>query len=128
MNKLQKALGMGMLALTLNGCSDIPQKYLEGKVTKESGTACNIVESSGALFGNESVKFGEPTYILTVETKQGKYTINVIEYRKSILALAQAIEVGDSIRFALSGYDVSPCFSEDRVGSNLSMDIVVLGK
>src|SRR3989344_6340839 len=51
----------GALALVGAGCSHHPQ-YQEGKVTKESGTVVNIVESSGALFGNESVKFGNPNF------------------------------------------------------------------
>src|SRR3989338_7257306 len=92
---------VGTLALSGPGCSNkfIPE-YLEGKVTKESGSVVNLMESSGALFGNESVKFGNPSYVLTVETYQGRYVISVDErYSKPLVALAEAIEVGDKIRF-----------------------------
>jgi len=100
----------GALALGGAGCSYSPQyqppQYQEGKVTKESGTVVNVVESSGALFGNESVKFGNPNYVLTVETDQGKYVINVREnYRKPLVALAEAIEVGDRIKFKTIYWD-----------------------
>lgn len=122
----------GALAFGGAGCYHRPQ-YQEGKVTKESGTVVNIVKSSGALFGNESVKFGNPNYVLTVETDQGKYIINVSEsYSKPLAALAEAIEVGDRVRFktnywANHGQD-RDYFSKDRIGSVPSDDIELLGK
>ncbi|MBS3074618.1 hypothetical protein J4447_04175 [Candidatus Pacearchaeota archaeon] len=120
----------GALALVGVGCSHHPQ-YQEGKVTKESGTVVNIVESSGALFGNESVKFGNPNYVLTVETDQGKYTINVEgRYSKPLAALAEAIEVGDRIKFKTNhwGGKDRDYFSRDRIGSVPSDEIELLGK
>ncbi len=132
MNKLQKLLGIGALTLALSGCAYEP-KYLEGKVIKESGTIVNIVESSGALFGNESVKFGNPNYILTVETSEGKYIIDVGErYSKPLAALAEAIEVGDKIKFKTNyalalGGELS-YFSRDRIGSVPSNEIELIEK
>ena len=52
---------------------------MEGKVVKEGGTIVNVLPSDGVIFGNESVKFGKPTYILTIETNEGKYVIDVEE-------------------------------------------------
>jgi len=120
----------GALAFGGAGCSYHSQ-YQEGKVTKEGGTVVNIVESSGAFFGNESVKFGNPNYVLTVETDQGKYVINVREdYRKPLAALAEAIEVGDRIKFKINYWDVrdKDYFSKDRIGSVWSDEIELLGK
>ncbi len=136
----------GALAFGGAGCSCYNPQYQEGKVTKESGTVVNIVESSGALFGNESVKFGNPDYVLTVETDHGKYVINVEERRfippfKSLVALAEAIEIGDRIRFKtdyiITDYTKHPLislgergdyFSKDRIGSVPSNEIELLGK
>jgi len=91
-----------------------------------------MLESSGAFFGNESVRFGNPSYILTVETEQGKYTISVIEWGKPLLGLAEAIEVGDRIKFKTSITDFISgsvnYFSKDRIGSLYSDDIELLGK
>jgi len=121
----------GALAFSSAGCSHHPQ-YQEGKVIKESGTVVNIVESSGALFGNESVKFGNPNYVLTVETDDGKYVINVREnHRKPLAALAEAIEVGDKIRFKTNYFDRGidkDYFSKDRIGTVPSNEIELLGK
>ncbi len=121
----------GALAFGGTGCYH-PQ-YQEGKVTKENGTVVNIVESSGALFGNESVKFGNPNYVLTVETDQGKYVINVRERRpKPLVALAEAIEEGDRIKFKTNYVTAlgssEDCFSKDRIGSVYSDEIELLGK
>jgi hypothetical protein len=122
----------GALAFGSAGCS-YHQEYQEGKVTKESGTVVNVVESSAALFGNESVKFGNPNYVLTVETDQGKYVINVRESSsKPLAALAEAIEVGDRIRFGTNYHkgfgDSRNYFSKDRIGSVPSNKVELLGK
>lgn len=136
MNKLQKALGIGALALTsLLGC-DNPETYLEGKVIKEGGSVVNIVQSSGALFGNDSVKFGDPTYVLAVETNEGKYIIDVREYsftrtfKHTLVALAEAIKEGSVIKFPKSykcnGKDES-YFAKDKIG-RLSSDSIEVVK
>ncbi|MBI2564740.1 hypothetical protein HYV79_01995 [Candidatus Woesearchaeota archaeon] len=127
MNKLRKTFGLGALVFALTGCESQPQ-YLEGRVTKESGTVVNIVESSRALFGNESVKFGKQTYVLTVETSQGRYIINVREGgSKPLVALAEAIEVGDKVRFR-TDTDFLRRFSKDRIGNVISNDIELIGR
>jgi hypothetical protein len=136
MNGFKKALGIGALALTLGGCSGFKPEYLEGTVIKESGSVVNIVQSSGALFGNESVKFGQQNYILTVETTSGKYIIDVNEGYNSripLAALAEAIEVGDKIKFKTNyesgwGSRGRLYFSRDRLGSIWIDDIEILNK
>ncbi len=132
MNRLPKAFGIGALVLALSGCGFQP-KYLEGKVTKESGTIINLVESSGAFFGNESVKFSDPNYILTIETSDGKYIVNMSEtYSKPLAALAEAIEVGDKVKFQTNYEyifgDIRSYFSSDKIGSIPSNKIEVIKK
>jgi len=126
---LKKSLANIVLvgALTLGG-TGCDTQYKEGRVIKESGTVVNIVESGGALFGNESVKLGNPSYILTVETDEGKYVISVSEnYDKPLVALAEAIEVGDKIRFVKTDMN-QVYFSKDRIGRNYSNNIELIGK
>ena len=108
-------------------------EYQEGKVIKESGTAVNIVESTGAIFGNEAVKFGNPNYVLSVETNKGKYIISVWEeYSKPLVALAEAIEIGDKIKFRTNYCpplgEEGNYFSKDRIGAMPSNEIELLGK
>ena len=135
MNRLEKALGIGALVLTLGGCdsyNSFKPEYLEGTITKESGNVVNIVGSSGALFGNESVKFGDPNYILTVKTTNGEYIINVRETNsKPLAALAEAVKVGSRVRFR-TNYDIfgesQPYFSSDKIGSIPSDEVEALQK
>ncbi len=129
MNKIKRLVGIGALALSLVGCGEVKPIYLEGRVIKESGTVVNLVESSGALFGNESVKLGNPNYLLTVETSEGKYIMDISEhYSKTLAALAEAIEVGDKVRFITNDPNDYPGFSKDRIGTIHSHNIEVLGR
>ena len=97
----KKTLASLILGATLafSGCGDTkPCYYLEGEVIKESGSVVSVIESSGAVFGNESVKFGNPTYVLRVKTEKGIYTINVEgDSQKPLAALAEAIKAGDKV-------------------------------
>jgi len=123
----QRILTTGALiaSLALNGC--LPkQQTLEGTVKEEFGTAQRIVESSGALFGNESVKFGDSTYGLVLETAQGEYTISVRDFHsKPIYALAKVIEIGDKVRIR---YDNSTQIGKDRIGVTDSDTIELIEK
>ncbi len=130
---LRNILAGTALLGALTGCSR-DQQYISGQVTKENGTAVNIVKSSGALFGNESIKFGSPTYILKVQTDSGEYIINVNDScyyptRKPILALAEAIKVGQSrIEFPRRSLFSTGLnyFSQDKIGDVPSCEIRVL--
>lgn len=92
----------GLIALAAAGCDDPKiHNYQEGTVLKESGTLPRLVPSNGALFGNESVKIDNLTYVLTVQTEKGNYIFNVDEsHNKPLAALEEAIEVGDKVRFS----------------------------
>jgi len=130
-DKLQKALGVGALVLAFaSGCDRGPSKpsdiYLEGTVKKEAGSVAQIVESSGALFGNESVKFSDPTYVLQIETPEGIYTASVQQYGDRTLdALALVIEEGSRVKFA-KRYHNRDRFGEDRIGKIYSDELTVL--
>ena len=128
MNSLQKILAIGSLPLVLAGC-EVKLEYLTGEVLKESGSITQIIPSRGALFGNESVKFGNDNYILTIGTNAGNYVLEVGPfYRgdKSLIALAEMIEQGDSVRVCLN------CdrdrISNDRVGYVRTNSVEVLKK
>jgi len=131
MNKLQKALGVGALVLAFaSGCDNKPSKpsdiYLEGTVKREAGSVARIVESSGALFGNESVKFSNPTYVLQIETPEGVYTASVVQYgNKTLDALALVIQEGSRVKFAKRHHD-NDRFGEDRIGKIYSDELTVL--
>jgi len=120
---IKQTLGTIVLAsaIGLAGCSK-PENFVEGKVVSEYGNVARIVESSGALFGNESVKLGNPAYGLKVETPQGIYTIEVAVDDMSgssgphtAYNLAAAIEEGTKVRFPLQ-YGGRNLFSADRLG------------
>mgnify|MGYP004201836341 CR=1 FL=1 len=130
MNKLQKMIGASLSPLVLVGCEPQLPEFQEGKVTKESGVVTEVIKSSGGLFSKESVRI-KPTYVLNVETRQGDYIISVREsYSKPLVALAEAIEIGDRIRFPLTSGSKGvfsernyKYFSKDRIGSVSSNDI-----
>jgi hypothetical protein len=70
-------------ALLLSGCGR--PVYSDGVVKREAGNVAGVVESSGALFGNGSVKIGDPTYVLQVETDNGLYTMSIyLEVREHL--------------------------------------------
>lgn len=118
----------------LGGCEN---EYQTGEVIRESGTLVErrenrLEDSSGAIFGNDSVRVGNQSYILEVSAEDGIYTIGVIDGRnshnqiyKSMEALEQAIEVGDRIKFLTVLGGTHRKFSEDRIGSNYSSDITI---
>ena len=128
---LTKILGAGLgLALPfLSGCqSQEPQTmYLEGEVIDEAGNVAGIIESGGAIFGNESVKLGGSTYLIEVKTPEGIYTIDVFSRGdKSIEAMALRIKKreeekpGTRVKFGIRridrcGNDVT-YFGKDKIG------------
>ena len=139
-NKLITVMGIGALALNLSACcQDYSLRELEGTVLKEKGNIMNIESSSGAIFGNESVKFGDKTYILNVRTKEGDYIMQVYETwgsKKPLEALEDSIKIGSKIRFYVDKEDNSPfhckksipIFSEDKIGWIKTNEITVLKK
>ena len=127
MKLYQKILATGALiaSVGLSGCNE--RQTLEGTVKEEFGTAQRIVESSGTIFGNESVKLGDPSYGLILETDKGEYVISVkdIPSLKPVYALARAIEPGDKVRITYDGYTR---IGNDRVGTTDSDTIELIEK
>ena len=121
------ALGLGTLyvrELYVRADTDTGPKVLEGIIQKEFGTIPTLMESRGALFGNESVKISDPTYGLVLQTNKGEYTLTVKEgWHKPLPALAEAIKVGDKVRVT---YDNHTKIGEDRVGELRSNSVLLI--
>lgn len=127
MNTIKKYFGVGALALAFaSGCTG-ESISLEGTVKKEAGSVAQIVESSGARFGNESVKLSDPTYVLQIETSEGLYTASVVNCcsGRSIEALALVIEEGSRVKFKKVN-NGRHNFYEDRIGTLNTYEIEVL--
>ncbi|MBI5804090.1 hypothetical protein HY450_02505 [Candidatus Pacearchaeota archaeon] len=99
--------------LLFGGCVEDEQKprYIEGVVLEESGTVVQrqrvIEESSGALFGNESVKVGNPTYAIKFKSDEGKiYNLSVWATDNFLEALALAIEKDTKIKVENDSYSL----------------------
>lgn len=106
-------------------------RYLEGTVLKESGSVANVVGTtadSPHSPKNESER--NLTYILTVDTSEGKYIISVDEvYSKPLILLEEAISVGSRVRFKTKGGGLADYyFSRDHLGRLSSLDIDVYVK
>jgi hypothetical protein len=126
MRLYKKILATGALiaSVGLSGCGDT----LEGTVKEEFGSAQIIEESSGAMFGNESVKISNQTYGLVLETDKGEYVITVNNHnRKPVMGLAKAIETGDRIRIT---YGFNTRIGDDRIGKTDSdtIELIERGK
>ena len=113
---IRKTLGAIVLsaAIGLSSCdnsgSGSGEKYLEGTVIKEAGTV------------TQSPRFGDPSYVLQIQTENGVYTVSVIYNGgdKTLEALSLAIEEGTRIRFAIRQFGKDR-FSEDRIGRIYTM-------
>lgn len=133
MNRLQKALAVGVLGVSLfTGCIEQEKpEYVIGTVKKELGTVAKVVKSRGAIFGNESVKISDPTYLLQIQTPQGLYTASVINigspYR-TLESLALVIEEGSKVKIRKSILDDKYRFAEDKIGYLPSNAIIVISK
>lgn len=96
-----------MFALALSGCESEPRDFVVGRVVAVEGTLPKLLQSSGALFGNESVKLGDGTLILQIQAENEIYFVEVkkIFYmrdggQKTVNNIFKKIESGASnIRF-----------------------------
>jgi hypothetical protein len=132
--KILLPITFGLLGLI--GCTAKPE-YKTGKVLKESGSVTNLVQSSGAVFGNESVKIGT-NYLLELQTKDGTYIADVKQNyevdqpEKTIEGLALAIEEGDSVRFATTkGHPHNidnALFDKDKIGTTYTSSMTLVWK
>ena len=131
---LESILFAGIIGFS--GCNydlkPAPSEYVEGEVTKIYGTLPNIVKSQNhiyALFGGgkvDTVKFGDLTYGIQVNTPKGVYTIDLNDYAgsegpKTLLNVSQVIKQGTRVRFptkdvpqVLNGTPTG--FSAERLG------------
>ncbi|MEK6861945.1 MAG: hypothetical protein AABY07_08320 [Nanoarchaeota archaeon] len=124
---------LGTLSLALSSCSLSRIDYLEGKVVKESGNIKVLTEPALS-----NIPFDRYTYVLTVETDEGTYIMDVYEKtEKPLHVLEVAIEVGDRIRFPVKNYleakkgktlHSKDYFSSDRIGSVPSNLITIMEK
>jgi hypothetical protein len=126
---------IGVLLVCIVGCSKKQPLFETGKITDISGTLPTIMKSAGAMFGNESVKLGDQTLILTVSTPNGHYVIdieNCVYGPQTINNLCVAIKVGDTIKFPISNYrDINGWrreikFSPGKLGKLRSTDIEII--
>ena len=137
MSNYLRKIGLGIGALILPyviGCGPSKQNFIEGEVIKEEGTLAQLDKSSGALFGNESVKLGG-SYVLIIKATDGiTYTLKINDtYAKPVAALAQAIEEGDTVRFIKQNYSggingVARIDSNDHVGQISSTLVTIVRK
>lgn len=141
-------VGAAAVSFLFLGCHS-KVEWQEGIVEEELGSVTSLVESSGALLSNESMKFKDPNYLLKVRTDEGDlYTIDTVEGRcsvisvgetrwgrpflswetlpdKSLEGLAAGVDLGARVRFPTI-YDGERMFDEDFIGLAYSSCIRVL--
>lgn len=130
---LEAVVLLGTIGLV--GCTS--SEYRTGTIERETGTATQIVESRRAAFGNESVRFGDQTYILQIRTAEGLYTASVDQCdqrdnERTIGALATALHESDRVRFCVvrpwpSERPRHP-FGRDKIGRLCTSEIELLSR
>ncbi len=126
-----KKLTLGFLALagTIGlsaGCGG-ETIYVNGTVVNEFGSIVDrqkaIQSSSGALFGNESIKIGS-TYGVQFKAEDGKvYTMGIVSSSSMLETLNMAIEKGTKFRIEKHDFDLR---FEGPVGCVYSSEIEIL--
>lgn len=117
-----------ILCLSFSGRAD-KTKRIEGEVVNISGSLPGLVQSSGALFGNESVRISTPSLIYMIKVGEDIYTLNILEgYKVSRVTLVPRVCVGTKISFVVRDVKASDRkeFDPNRLaGDNTSDDIGV---
>ena len=113
-------IGAALSGIGLTGCDESESEYVYGTVQEESGTVVDrqrvIERSAGAFFGNESVRFANPTYAIQFEADDGKsYTFQIGHYYGKLEALNLAIDEGTKIRIKKSDFDRNLAGSVGRI-------------
>ncbi len=102
-----KRMMLLVLCVGFLGCTSKTSR-IEGEVVKVSGTLPTLVDSSGALFGNASVRLAYPSLVYTVKVGEDIYTLDILESRRISRAnLASRICVGTRISFVVRIVDWS---------------------
>lgn len=107
MSTIIRTILLGLLAIfIITGCSS-EEVRREVEIIKISGTLPQIMSSTGALFGNDSIKIGEATLILTIEEQNGHIrTLEVLDGRIiSKVALLSRICVGSKFTMTFTIVD-----------------------
>jgi hypothetical protein len=127
-------------AISLGGCGKAPESYIEGEVIERVGDVIGLTKSevNGLFVYGETVKLGNPTYVMKVKTNQGIYTIQVDALDtcgshgpQTIYSIAVATKTGTKIRFPTKCYGTNennqPAgFSSSKVGMLDPDDIEIL--
>ena len=121
-----------ILILAGFGCSRGKSGRLEGEVIKIFGTLPSLVASSGAFFGNESIKLGDQSLVYIVRSANGDiHTLNIVEgLNVSRVTLVARVCLGTKISFPVIFVEARPDGSEKQdpnyhVGNARSDDILV---
>jgi len=127
-NNLVLTLALFTSLVFVSGCGE-KTKRIEGEVIKVSGTLPSLVESSGALFGNESVRLANPSLVYMVRVGNDIFTIGIREGQKiSRITLVPRICVGTKISFVVreaKGGNNKEFDPNHLAGSNSADDIGV---
>ena len=111
------------------GCNKGQKVRVEGEVIKISGTLPTLIQSSGALFGNESVKINGTSLVYTVRTTNGKiFTLNILEHSQiPRAALISRICLGTKVSFMVQLVTEKEAENDPTigVGSIYSKDFLV---
>jgi len=140
MTKLEKILlgfagallaGWGIYSTISYAKRDKSKDYIHGTVIEESGTIVDrqkvIERSEGALFGNGSVKFGDPTYAIKIKADDGNiYTLAVKEslFEKKLEALNLRIEEGTRVDIPIKAFTDKHGLIR-KVGSTYASDVYI---
>lgn len=94
---------------TFAGCQKETRR-VEAEVVDISGTLPLLMSSTGALFGNDSVKLGEASLILTIKEPNGHIrTLNVLNrWGITKAAVLSRTCVGSEVSFTVTVVDTSP--------------------
>ena len=130
---MRSLVGGALLVFVLfAGCGTKKMVRLEGEVIKITGTLPALVQSAGAFFGNESVKWSDASLVYMVQTTDGSiHTLNIVERRQVPRAtLLARVCLGTKVSFTAKLVNAAADGSEKNdpnyhVGSVYSNDILV---
>ena len=131
---LSSAVSLSAIALLspIISCFDFAKRYETGTVEKKSVTPVSIVPSTGAVFGNDSVKFGEQACVLDVETPNGIYTMSVYQQpygNRRLEGVDSVIKPGTRVKFVKDAFfGFYSNFNSDKIGKLSTGEIEVLGR